>query len=76
MIIYSHKVDACNLCGHVFGNAPCESKIMYDARFAQGWANACHSCFTLLGGELGTGLGQRYELQAIGDRFFWVKTGG
>lgn len=51
----------------------CERPIMqvfYDARTASGqWGNFCPGCFIDNGCKLGTGLGQRYQLN-LGDGKF------
>ncbi len=61
----------CELTGVPFNG------VMYDAPTGRNgtgpWGNICEQAFTSLGGKLGTGRGQKYELQADGR---WLKTGG
>lgn len=64
-------------CGHLdpvcqISNRPFD-KVMYDARTPYGWANICEATFKELGCKLGTGLGQKYELQ---DNGRWLKVEG
>lgn len=60
--------DGCQLCGKPFDG------IMFDANLpGLGWGNYCKATFDRLGGRLGVGLGQRYELGADGK---WLCTGG
>lgn len=47
--------------------------VMYDAKTPHGWALISQACFEWLGCRTGTGLGQKYELQADG---LWLKTEG
>lgn len=63
--------DECQLCSGSFNG------IMYDASINGRWGNICQTCFTSLRCKLGTGYGQRYELQNINNtQKAWVKTGG
>lgn len=51
-------------------------RVMYDASiptYRGQWGNICHACFVEHGCSLGTGKGQRYELQPDNK---WLKTGG
>lgn len=53
-------------------------RVMFDATLpvAPGrkiWGNYCYFCFHKHGGQLGTGLGQRYEQQPDGK---WLKVAG
>lgn len=58
----------CDMC-----KAPID-KMFFDMRTTMGpWGNGCSGCFHKYGVGLGTGMGQRYELQTDG-RF--MKTGG
>ena len=52
--------------------------VMYDAKLpgiGGAWALVCQDAFTVLGGKLGTGHGQRYDLQGNG-RFLLVAGSG
>lgn len=63
--------DECQACGGHFHG------VMYDARLPGiGWGNYCNLCFIMAGGKLGTGFGQRYELQPHGEHKAWVKVAG
>ena len=67
-ITYINPPKVCDDCGKPFG------KVMYDAKSAWGpWGNFCQACFDRECLGLGTGLGQKYELNDSGD---WVKTAG
>lgn len=59
--------DTCQISGEPFDG------VMYDARTPYGWANICQNVFTRHGCRLGTGFGQKYELQNNGR---WMKTAG
>lgn len=60
--------DECQLCHKSFG------AVMYDASIGMGpWGNICQRCFKAHGCKLGTGFGQKYELQKNGR---WLKVGG
>lgn len=49
-------------------------KIFIDGKTNFGpWGNMCPTCHKKHGGKLGTGLGQKYELQEDGS---WAKTAG
>jgi hypothetical protein len=73
--IYINPVNNCNLCNAEFdGSGP-----MYDARLLpySTWANLCEDCFTTHNCKLGTGYGQKYELQELDDdKGAWVKIEG
>lgn len=57
----------CQICNGSF------DAVMYDARTQFGrWANLCTGCYKRFGCGLGTGLGQRYVLEADG----WIKVAG
>ena len=44
--------------------------VMYDANLpGLGWCNCCEDTFEKYRGRLGTGLGQKYELQADGRKW-------
>lgn len=58
---------ACDVCG-----SGIETKF-FDARVGSSWGNVCEPCFEAHSCQLGTGRGQRYELNADGH---WAKTGG
>jgi len=59
---------ACDLC-----SAGIETQF-FDAKTHKGpWGNLCPKCFAAEGRGLGTGLGQRYDLNEDGH---WEKTGG
>lgn len=66
-VYWLSPLTRCDMCGSQFHGT------MYDARVQGCWGNVCHSCFTLDGGRLGTGLGQKYELQGDGR---WLKVAG
>jgi hypothetical protein len=75
-VVYVSAPDNCQSCGKPFdGNGP-----MYDARVkAWGmWGNICQGCFDGYGCVLGTGLGQKYELQRLDAKGAkgWVKIAG
>lgn len=72
-VIWASPLENCNCCNRDFFGT------MYDARLPFGWGNYCGPCFKRNGGRLGTGLGQRYELQELPNdtsRKAWIKTGG
>jgi len=58
---------ACDVCGSYI-----ETKF-FDARVVNSWGNVCEPCFKAHSCQLGTGRGQRYELDSDGH---WAKTGG
>lgn len=60
-------IKRCDTCSQPFGT------VMYDANVWGCWGNVCQRCFRLAGGKLGTGLGQKYQLQED-DK--WLKTEG
>lgn len=71
-VVWLSPLHGCDLCGAAFdGSAP-----MYDAKVRGPWGNICHTCFEANGCRLGTGLGQRYELQELDGKKAWVKTQG
>lgn len=72
--VWISPVNNCDLCDAPFG----ENEPMYDANILGQWGNVCGSCFTRFGCKLGTGRGQRYELQrqAHSDNKIWVKVAG
>lgn len=74
--VWLSPLDRCDCCGKRFGASA--SATMYDAATITGpWANLCQPCFNRLGKGLGTGLGQRYELQTDGQgKTAWVGTAG
>lgn len=80
MIVYLNPVNNCNICGVEFG----EQEPMYDCRILpySSWANVCGCCFEELGLKLGTGYGQKYELQDLPAELAddikraWVKVEG
>jgi hypothetical protein len=51
------------------------ASLFYDTRLRgeTAWASLCFPCFHIYGAGLGTGVGQRYQLQPNGH---WLKTGG
>jgi hypothetical protein len=59
----------CDLCANAI------DKTFFDAKTRMGpWANLCPTCYVNVGlGQLGTGMGQKYEKQDTGC---WAKTGG
>lgn len=57
----------CQISKIPFGN------VMYDARTPLGWANICQETFDAYECKLGTGYGQKYELQIDGR---WKKVAG
>jgi hypothetical protein len=61
--------DECNICHKPFG------KVMYDCKigYTMFWGNICRKCFVEKKCKLGTGFGQKYELQKSKR---WLKTGG
>ncbi len=60
---------ACDMCEHPF------VEVFYDAKTTGGpWAVMCDCCFTSYGVGLGTGKGQRYELNPTNNK--WIKTAG
>lgn len=60
--------DSCQLCNKPFGYT------MYDSVTPSGlWGNICDRCFGRYGGRIGTGFGQKYELQ---DDKRWLKVEG
>ena len=75
-VIWVSPLNGCDICGKEFVN------IMYDACVSdrlfgpKQWGNVCHECFLLGGGRLGTGLGQKYELQEQENKKYWVKVAG
>jgi hypothetical protein len=50
--------------------------VMYDAAVGRQWGNICPACFDRFDCDIGTGRGQRYELQEIGSGKAWVKVAG
>ena len=65
--VYVGAPSTCNICNGPFCGQ------MYDGKTTTGpWANMCESCFRFFGVGLGTGLGQRYVLEADG----WIKVAG
>lgn len=77
MNIYASPVNACDICGNLFGDSLGESRIMYDAKIPGGsWGNFCPSCFDDLNCKVGNGKGQKYELQALDGSMAWVKVEG
>lgn len=67
-VYWLSPLNNCDVCGGKFNS------VMYDAKTSHGpWGNLCQTCFAFEGGRLGTGLGQKYELQKNGR---WLKTGG
>lgn len=75
MLIYVNPVNNCDLCNAEFDG----SEPMYDARLLpySTWANVCQDCFDNNGCKLGTGYGQKYELEELesGSKA-WVKKEG
>lgn len=69
-IVWLSPLHGCDLCGAAFDS------VMYNAKVRGPWGNICQTCFDVQGCRLGTGLGQRYELQELDDKKAWVKTGG
>ena len=79
VVVWTSPLDCCDICGTRFGFPPVASPVMFDAALKSGpWANVCEPCFNLDGKGLGTGLGQRYELQVTGTppQIAWIATGG
>lgn len=67
-VYWKGNLKDCNICHGPFGT------VMYDAKTIAGpWGNICQGCFITHGVGLGTGLGQRYELQHDGK---FLKTAG
>jgi hypothetical protein len=50
------KPEACDDCRRPI------MQVFYDAKTPRGWGNFCPGCFVDNGCKLGTGLGQRYQL--------------
>jgi hypothetical protein len=70
LVYWSGNHERCDICDKRIGT------IMYDTRIPPAggaWACVCPDCFSMQGCRLGTGLGQRYELQEDGR---WLKTAG
>lgn len=68
VVVFGPTPKRCDIC-----KGPFES-VMYDAKTIPGpWGNLCQGCFITHGLGLGTGLGQRYELQTDGS---FIKTEG
>ena len=64
---YVGAPSTCDICNGAFKG------VMYNAMTRDGpWGNICKSCFAFDGIGLGTGLGQRYVLEAEG----WIKVAG
>jgi hypothetical protein len=61
--------DECQICHKPFGGKMYDCKIGY----TMFWGNICQHCFDEKRCKLGTGFGQRYELQ---KNKRWLKTGG
>lgn len=61
-------ITVCDYC-----RGPFRGDVMYDASLGIAWGNVCQRCFDALGCKLGTGFGQKYELQTNGK---WKKTKG
>lgn len=61
--------EKCDIC-----HSPL-TQVFVDGRLRNStqWAMMCPECFMDLGVALGTGFGQRYELNSHNE---WVKTGG
>ena len=60
--------DACDICAAVLVG------IFIDGRTRMGpWANMCNTCHRQYGCGLGTGCGQKYQLQDDGR---WMKVAG
>ena len=59
--------DQCDVCQKEI------DKTFFDAATRKGWGILCPLCFSRDGFGLGTGRGQKYELQPDGK---WLKTGG
>lgn len=61
----------CQLCDKPYG------PLMFDCSLAPigstQWANVCYACFQENHLRIGTGLGQKYEMQMDGR---WLKVGG
>ena len=68
MTIWKQKPKCCDYC-----QCPIMS-VFYDAATPRGWGNFCPACFIDVGGKLGTGLGQRYELNLSDKKYH--KTAG
>ena len=67
-VYWLSAVNNCDIC-----NKPLVDK-MVDGKTQMGpWALMCLPCHSKQGGQLGLGLGQRYEKQ-LGGR--WLKTAG
>ena len=78
-IIWTSPLSCCDICGKRFGQGEDASPVMYDANLKGGpWGNVCEADFKLYGKGLGTGLGQRYELQTLpdSDQRAWIGTAG
>lgn len=61
VVKYTNPPGACNLCGKNFNG------VMFDARMQTGsWGNFCQRCFDELCIGLGTGRGQKYEMDEQG----------
>ncbi len=72
-VLWLSPLTDCNICHDDFGTK------MFDAAipsYRGQWGNICTACFIAEGCSLGTGKGQRYELQDIDIGRAWVKTGG
>ncbi len=80
VVIWTSPLECCDECSKRFGRGPDASPVMYDAATKFGpWGNFCEPCFKRLGKGLGTGLGQKYELQDIqGEepKRAWIATAG
>lgn len=68
VIKYINPPKKCDDCGQPFDN------IMYDAKTMYGpWGNFCQKCFEANCYGLGTGLGQQYKKNDVGE---WIKVAG
>jgi len=64
---WTSPLNDCDICKRDFKG------VMYDANILGTWGNVCQRCFRLAGGQTGTGLGQKYELQ---ENSSWLCTEG
>lgn len=69
--IWTSPLDGCQICNDNFDG------VMYDAKVFGSWGNVCNSCFSAdTQAKIGTGRGQRYELQPWGENKAWLKVAG
>lgn len=75
--IWLSPLNNCDVCKASFGEP--DNAVMYDAALpgiGGAWGNVCEPCFKTLGGALGIGRGQRYDLLPYGDGKAWIATAG